>query len=165
MIRNGRVFLILSSFIFLIGCIGLVLHYIQIRQHVFRCSGSISVFGESTSSPVLQGQFYITFESDGKGYIRMDGDAFPDSRVAPLHRFIFFDYQWVASSVGDDYTLDKYRIVRAPADASGDEEFLKLVNIISQGAQKLRLRIRKMNAQTSLLSSVNSPLLVCTSQK
>lgn len=164
MAHKGVTFLWFSTVIFAISCAVLSWHLFHQQDEVFHCAGNLSMFQNNRSQPFMQGKFYLALESDGKGYIRIDGESQKEQETKTLHRFIFFNYHSIRSPLGHDFILDEYRITLAPVDTSGDEEFLKLVNIISQGAQKLRIRIREINPKTSLVGSVSSPLLICTSQ-
>lgn len=163
MSHKSITFLGLSIAIFTLSCAALVWQWLDKSDDTFRCSGDLSIYQDNVSLPLIKGRLSITFEPGGKGYIRMDGISHLQTEKAALHRFIFFDYRVGPSPFGDDYIMENYRIVRAPADASADKTFLGLVNIISLGSQKLRVRVRKLNPRTNLIGSVNSPLLVCTS--
>lgn len=164
MARKGLSFLWFATIIFSISSVILVWHFFHQKNYTIHCSGNITIFHDNASLPFLRGKLSLSLESDGKGHIRMDGESTSVNGATTLHRFIFFKYHSQHSPGGKDYIFEEYRIVLTPADNSGDEAFLRLVNTISQGAQKLRIRIREINPGTMLISSVNSPLLVCTSQ-
>lgn len=166
MVRKSILFLIFSVIMLMISCAALILCAYHQRNDIFRCSGDLTAYSDNFSPPFLHGKVYITFEADEKGYMRVDGDSYSVSTSVkrPLHRFIFFDYQRLSTGAGDNYVLDNYRMVKSPADASGDEEFHQFMAVFSQGSQKLRLIVRRVNSKTSLISSVNSPLLICISQ-
>lgn len=164
MIRKEISFLWFSTMVFAIASVFFVWHFFHQKNDSYHCSGNLEIFQDNTSLPILRGKFYLSLESDGRGHIRMDGESQSAGGVATLDRFIFFNYQSVHSSEGQDFILDDYQIVPAPADTSGDKAFLSLVNMISHGSEKLRIRIRMINPKTSLISSVSSPFLVCTSQ-
>ncbi|MEM0653154.1 hypothetical protein AAFL31_15225 [Klebsiella huaxiensis] len=165
MARKEVACLWLSIMVFLISCAVFTWHYFYQQDYTFHCSGNLSLFHDNTSHSFLQGKFHLALESDGTGYIRLDGESLTGGEQKALHRLIFFNYHPQPIAAGKDFILDEYRIVRAPADVSDDKEFLMLVNTISQGSQKLRIRLREINPRTSLINSINSPLLVCTSQQ
>lgn len=164
MARKEISFLWFSTMVFAVASVFFSWHFFHQKNDSFHCSGNLAIYNDNASQPILRGKLYLSLEPEGKGHIRMDGESLSSEGSATLHGFIFFNYQSVHASVGMDFILDDYHIVLAPADSSGDKEFMSLVNMISHGSEQLRIRVRMINPRTSLISSVSSPFLVCTSQ-
>lgn len=164
MARKENLFLWFSTMVFAVASVFFAWHFFHQKNDSFNCSGNLAIYHDNTAQPILRGKFYLSLEPEGKGNIRMDGESLSADGPEILHRFIFFNYQSVHASVGMDFILDDYHIVLAPADTAGDKEFMSLINMISHGSEQLRIRIRTINPRTSLISSVSSPFLVCTSQ-
>ncbi|WP_380182178.1 FidL-like protein [Kalamiella sp. sgz302252] len=151
----------------LLGAVGLCVWRLLPQQHtgVMRCSAKAIMRFENMENENINGSVHFNFAADGKGSLVVEG--YTDSAAGWLYLQRYVNFTWKSKRISASerhYSIDKWQASASSIDESPDILFDYFMREMSDSHDGLFLNARKLNDRALLLSSINSPLYICSLQ-
>jgi len=159
-----RPFFALSAVVF-IAVAGFSIGKLIIAEHTgtMSCSSKAIMRFENMENENVNGNVYFNFGASGKGSMVVEGYTDSAAGRRYLQRYVTFSYSSRRVSATDrQYRLSQWKSSASPIDESPDVIFNYFMLEMSDSQDGLFLHAQKVNEKTILLSSINSPLFICT---
>jgi hypothetical protein len=130
---------------------------------ILNCSTKAIMHFEDTITESVNVNIHFNFNDKGKGSIVVEG--YSDSSAGWLYfqRYVQFDYTSKRVSPSSRYyQINHWVASKSSIDQSPDVIFDYFMREMSDSHDGLSLTMEKINPDTVLLSSINSPLYICT---
>lgn len=133
------------------------------RNDALNCSSKAIMHFEDTVTESLNVNVHFSFNGAGKGSIVVEGYSNSASGLLYLQRYIQFSYASRRNTPGErHYQISRWAASKSTIDESPDLIFDYFMREMSDSRDGLLLTMEKVNADTVLLSSINSPLFLCS---
>lgn len=127
------------------------------------CSAKVIMRFENMEKENVNGNIHFNFGANGDGSLVVEGYTDSDAGWLYLQRYVKFDYTTRrATSTDRHYRISKWEASASSIDQSPDVIFDYFMREMSDSHDGLYLNAQKLNDTTLLLSSLNSPLFICT---
>lgn len=163
MIGWGRGLFAVSIILLLVALFVTFKHNVIWRDDILNCSTKAIMHFEDTVTESVNVNVHFNFSAKGKGSIVVEGYSDSTAGWLYLQRYVQFDYTSKRVSPGVRYyQINRWVASKSSIDQSPDVIFDYFMREMSDSHDGLQLTMEKINADTVLLSSINSPLFVCT---
>lgn len=133
------------------------------RDDVLNCSTKAIMHFENTLTESVNVNVHFNFNNKGKGSIVVEGYSDSAAGWLYLQRYVQFDYTSKRVSPSTRYyQINRWVASKSSIDESPDVIFDYFMREMSDSHDGLQLTMEKIDPDTVLLSSINSPLYVCT---
>ena len=130
---------------------------------VMSCSTKVIMHFEDMKTENVNGMVHINFAADGKGSLVVEGYTDSDAGWLYLQRYVKFDYTTKRISSGErNYRINRWQASASSIDQSPDVIFDYFMREMSDSHEGLFLNAQKLSENAILLSSLSSPLYICT---
>lgn len=137
-------------------------HNVIWHDDVLNCSTKAIMHFEDTVTESVNVNVHFSFNAKGKGSIVVEGYSDSAAGWLYLQRYVQFDYTSKRISPGVRYyQINRWVASKSSIDQSPDVIFDYFMREMSDSHDGLRLAMEKINSDTVLLSSINSPLFIC----
>jgi hypothetical protein len=127
------------------------------------CSTKAIMRFENMEKENVNGNVYFNFAANGKGSMVVEGYTDSTAGLLYLQRYVKFSYSSKRISATErHYHISKWEASASPIDESPDIIFDYFMREMSDSHDGLFLNAQKLNEKAFLLSSINSPLYICT---
>jgi len=127
------------------------------------CSARVIMRFENMEQENVNGSVHFNFGPEGKGSMVVEGYTDSDAGSLYLQRYVTFTYTVRhISAVENHYSVSQWQASTSSIDRSPDIIFDYFMREMSFSHDGLFLNAQKLSNQAILLSSINSPLYVCT---
>lgn len=158
----GRRLFAVSIILLLISLFITVKHNVIWRDDALNCSTKAIMHFEDTVTESVNVNVHFNFNAKGQGSIVVEGYSDSAAGWLYLQRYVQFDYTSKRISPGVRYyQINRWVASKSSIDQSPDVIFDYFMREMSDSHDGLKLAMEKINADTVLLSSINSPLFVC----
>ncbi len=111
----------------------------------------------------VNGTLHLRFRATGKGTMILEGYTHSDQGSRYLQRYVVFDYSVLSISPTErHFRISQWQASASSIDESPDVIVDYFMREMSDGHDSLFLNAQKLNEKAVLLSSINSPLFICT---
>lgn len=132
------------------------------RDDILNCSTKAIMHFEDTVTESVNVNVHFSFNDKGKGSIVVEGYSNSTAGWLYLQRYVKFDYTSKRVSPGTRYyQINRWVASKSSIDQSPDVIFDYFMREMSDSHDGLLLAMEKIDPNTALLSSINSPLFVC----
>ncbi|MFU0911898.1 FidL-like protein [Kluyvera intermedia] len=130
---------------------------------VMSCSTKGIMRFENMDKENVNGTIHFTFGSQGKGSMVVEGYTDSAAGWLYLQRYVKFTYNSKRISATErHYLINKWESSASSIDESPNVIFDYFMREMSDSHDGLFLNAQKLNEKAILLSSINSPLWICT---
>lgn len=158
----GRTIFIASIILLLTSLFVAFKHNAIWRNDVLNCSTKAIMHFEDTLTESVNVNIHFNFNDKGKGSIVVEGYSDSTSGWLYLQRYVQFDYTSKQVSPGTRYyQINRWAASKSSIDQSPDVIFDYFMREMSDSHDGLLLAMEKIDPNTVLLSSINSPLYIC----
>ena len=127
------------------------------------CSTKAIMRFENMNKENMNGNIHFTFGGNGKGSMVVEGYTDSAAGWLYLQRYVKFTYSSKRISATErHYRINKWESSASSIDESPDVIFDYFMREMSDSHDGLFLNAQKLNDKAILLSSINSPLWICT---
>lgn len=133
------------------------------RKKEMKCVSRAIMHFEDPSVETVNANVHFNFSAKGQGSMVVEG--YSDSKAGWLYlqRYVTFEYDSrQLSDVEWMYKVKKWSSSKSSIDESPDVLFDYFMREMSDSNQALRIEAKQLNHNTVLLSSINSPLFICS---
>ncbi|MGN2428443.1 hypothetical protein GR294_04735 [Raoultella sp. Lac2] len=133
------------------------------KNGMMSCSSKAIMRFENMEKENVNGNIHFNFAANGKGSMVVEG--YTDSAAGWLYLQRYVQFNWTSqriSSTERHYHISKWESSASSIDESPDVIFAYFMREMSDSHDGLFLNAQKLNEKAILLSSINSPLYVCT---
>ena len=128
-----------------------------------RCSTKAIMRFENMKQENVNGNIHFNFGPRGKGTMVVEGYTDSAAGWLYLQRYVNFDYTSSRISATErHYRISKWQASASSIDESPDVIFDYFMREMSDSHDGLFLNAQLLNERAVLLSSINSPLYICT---
>lgn len=130
---------------------------------MMNCSTKAIMRFENMEKENVNGSVHFNFGAQGKGSMVVEG--YTDSATGWLYLQRYVKFTWTSkriSPVERQYRINKWESSASSIDESPDVIFDYFMREMSDSHDGLFLNAQKLNEKAVLLSSINSPLYICT---
>jgi len=128
-----------------------------------RCSSKAIMHFEDTEMQSVNANIHFNFAEQGKGSIIVEGYTHSTEGELYLQRYVNLTYQSHPISTSTlNYRIKSWVASKSSIDQSPDVIFDYFMREMSDSHDGLLLIVERINPQTLLLSSLSSPLFICT---
>lgn len=128
-----------------------------------RCSTKAIKRFENMEKENINGNVHFNFAANGSGSLVVEGYTDSAAGWLYLQRYVKFSYTSKRISASErHYRISQWESSASSIDESPDVIFDYFMREMSDSHDGLFLNVQKLNDQAILLSSINSPLYVCT---
>lgn len=132
------------------------------RDDILNCSAKAIMHFEDTETESVNVNIHFRFNDKGKGSIVVEGYSDSTEGWLYLQRYVQFEYTSQRSSPSTRYyQISRWVASKSSIDQSPDIIFDYFMREMSDSHDGLLLTLEKIDPNTVLLSSINSPLYVC----
>ncbi|WP_431223919.1 FidL-like protein [Serratia sp. L9] len=132
------------------------------RDDILNCSTKAIMHFEDTVTESVNVNIHFSFNDKGKGSIVVEGYSNSTAGWLYLQRYVTFDYTSKRVSPGTRYyQINHWAASKSSIDQSPDVIFDYFMREMSDSHDGLLLAMEKIDPNTALLSSINSPLFIC----
>ncbi|MGV3346679.1 FidL-like protein [Enterobacteriaceae bacterium LUAb1] len=161
---SPRTFFALSAIVFLTTA-GLCAWHLLSVEHadVMSCSTKAIMRFENMDKENINGNIHFNFAAGGKGSMVVEG--YTDSAAGWLYLQRYVKFTWTSKRISvteRHYHINKWEAKASSIDESPDIIFDYFMREMSDSHDGLFLNAQKLNDKAILLSSINSPLWICT---
>ncbi|WP_369308780.1 FidL-like protein [Providencia rettgeri] len=160
----GKVLCLLSALLFIVVVIYTQSILFSNKQDgLMVCSTKGIMRFENMKDENVNGNIHFNFGGNGKGSIVVEG--YTDSKAGWLYlqRYVKFNYTTKRISPTErHYNISQWESSASSIDESPDVIFDYFMREMSDSHDGLFLNAQKLNDKALLLSSINSPLYICT---
>ncbi|HHQ4801194.1 TPA: FidL-like protein [Aeromonas veronii] len=118
---------------------------------------------EDMNKENVNGNIHFNFGRQGKGSMVVEGYTNSAAGWLYLQRYVTFTYNSSRVSTTErQYRINKWEASASSIDQSPDVVFDYFMREMSDSHDGLFLSAQRLNQQAILLSSINSPLWICT---
>ncbi|MEL0551228.1 MULTISPECIES: FidL-like protein [Enterobacteriaceae] len=133
------------------------------KEGVMSCSTKAIMRFENMDKENVNGNIHFNFAAGGKGSMVVEGYTDSAAGWLYLQRYVKFNYSSQRISPTErHYRISKWESSASSIDESPDVIFAYFMREMSDSHDGLFLNAQKLNEKAILLSSINSPLFVCT---
>ncbi|MBC3229318.1 FidL-like protein [Serratia fonticola] len=158
----GRRLFAVSIILLLVSLFITVKHNVIRRDDILNCSTKAIMHFEDTVTESVNVNIHFNFNVKGKGSIVVEGYSDSEAGWLYLQRYVQFDYTSKrVSPSARYYQINRWVSSKSSIDQSPDVVFDYFMREMSDSHDGLQLAMEKINADTVLLSSINSPLFIC----
>ncbi|WP_337262543.1 MULTISPECIES: FidL-like protein [unclassified Serratia (in: enterobacteria)] len=158
----GRILFVFSIILLLGSILIAVRHNIWERDDILNCSTKAIMHFEDTVTESVNVNIHFNFNDKGKGSIVVEGYSDSSAGWLYLQRYVQFDYTSKRVSPSTRYyQINRWVASKSSIDQSPDVIFDYFMREMSDSHDGLLLAMEKINPDTVLLSSINSPLFIC----
>ncbi|MGL5386159.1 MAG: FidL-like protein [Enterobacterales bacterium] len=158
----GRRLFAVSIILLLVSLFITVKHNVIWRDDALNCSTKAIMHFEDIVTESVNVNVHFNFNAKGQGSIVVEGYSDSTAGWLYLQRYVQFDYTSKRISPGVRYyQINRWVASKSSIDQSPDVIFDYFMREMSDSHDGLKLAMEKINADTVLLSSINSPLFVC----
>ncbi|WP_064721256.1 FidL-like protein [Proteus hauseri] len=161
---SGKLLCLFSALIFILVALYSATTFLSAKNEgVMVCSTKGIMRFENMEAENVNGNIHFSFGANGKGSIVVEG--YTDSKAGWLYlqRYVKFDYTTKRVSPTErHYFVSQWGSSASSIDESPDVIFDYFMREMSDSHDGLFLNAQKLNEKTILLSSLNSPLYICT---
>lgn len=164
MIHYPRSFFVFSLVIFLTAS-GVYIWQKSASENtgVMSCSTKVIMHFEDMKTENINGMVHIDFAARGKGSLVVEGYTDSDAGWLYLQRYVKFNYTTKRISSGArNYRISQWEASASSIDESPDIIFDYFMREMSDSHEGLFLNAQKLSGDAILLSSLSSPLYICT---
>ncbi|KFD23812.1 FidL-like protein [Yokenella regensburgei] len=130
---------------------------------IMACSTKGIMRFENMEKENVNGNIHFNFAAGGKGSIVVEGYTDSDAGWLYLQRYVKFNYTSKRISPTErQYRISKWESSASSIDQSPDVIFDYFMREMSDSHDGLFLNAQRLNDKALLLSSINSPLFICT---
>ncbi len=130
---------------------------------LMNCSTKAIMRFENMEKENVNGNIHFNFGTHGQGSIVVEGYTDSDAGWLYLQRYVKFSYTTKRVSPTErHYRISKWEASASSIDQSPDIIFDYFMREMSDSHDGLFLSAQKLNDNAILLSSLNSPLYICT---
>lgn len=161
---SPRPFFALSSLVF-IAAAGLCAWDLLPAENaeIMSCSTKAIMRFEDMEKENVNGNIHFNFAANGKGSLVVEGYTDSAAGHRYLQRYVKFSYTSKRISATErHYRITQWQSSASSIDESPDVIFDYFMREMSDSHDGLSLNAQKFNEKAILLSSINSPLYVCT---
>ncbi|CAI0895520.1 Uncharacterised protein [Serratia rubidaea] len=159
----GKCFFFGSVLLLLLAIFVAARHEAIWRNDLLNCSTKAIMHFEDTETESVNVNIHFSFNADNKGSIVVEGYSNSAAGWLYLQRYVQFDYTSKRISPGTRYyRISRWEASKSSIDQSPDVIFDYFMREMSDSHDGLQLAVEQINPRTVLLSSINSPLYICT---
>ncbi|WPM83992.1 FidL-like protein [Apirhabdus apintestini] len=130
---------------------------------IMSCSTKAIMRFENMETENVNGNIHFNFGANGKGSIVAEGYTGSQAGWLYLQRYVKFTYTTRRISPTErHYRISRWEASASSIDESPDVIFDYFMREMSDSHDGLFLNAQKLNEHATLLSSLNSPLYICT---
>ncbi len=164
MILAPRSFFVLSTAV-LISTVGFsAWRHLSVKNNgMMSCSAKAIMRFENMEYENVNGNVHFNFGENGKGSMVVEG--YTDSSAGWLYLQRYVKFTWTSKLISGserNYYISKWESSASSIDESPNVIFDYFMREMSDSHDGLFLSAQKLNRQAILLSSINSPLYICT---
>nr|WP_314263967.1 FidL-like protein [uncultured Moellerella sp.] len=161
---NGKLLFLVSVIIFIVVAIPSTISlFAQDDGGVMNCSTKAIMRFENMDSENVNGNIHFSFSANGQGSIVVEG--YTDSAAGWLYLQRYVKFQYTSRRVSPtirQYQISHWESRASSIDESPDVIFDYFMREMSDSHDGLFLNAQLLNDKTLMLSSLNSPLFICT---
>lgn len=159
-----RPFFALSSLVFIVAAGFCAWKLLPVENGgVMSCSTKAIMRFENMEKENVNGNIHFNFAANGKGSMVVEGYTDSAAGWLYLQRYVKFSYTSKRISTTErHYRISKWESSASSINESPDVIFDYFMREMSDSHDGLFLNAQKLNEKAILLSSINSPLYVCT---
>lgn len=132
-------------------------------QGPMQCTAQSVMTFEEKVTDKLNVNIHFGFARNGRGTIVVEGYSHSQMGWKYMQRFVNFDYEAKSlSNVEWEYKVNNWSSHSSPLDATPDFLFEYFMNEMAGNYPDLRIQAKQLNSSTVLLSSIHSPLFICS---
>ncbi|TQI78572.1 FidL-like putative membrane protein [Serratia fonticola] len=132
-------------------------------EDILNCSTKAIMHFEDTVTESVNVNIHFSFNDKGKGSIVVEGYSDSTAGWLYLQRYVQFNYTSKRISPSTRYyQINRWVASKSSIDQSPDVIFDYFMREMSDSHDGLLLAMEKIDQNTVLLSSINSPLYICT---
>lgn len=158
----GRGLFVVSIILLLISILIAFKHNAIWRNDIVNCSTKAIMHFEDTVTESVNVNIHFSFNHKGKGSIVVEGYSDSAAGWLYLQRYVQFEYSSKRISPQTRYyQINRWVASKSSIDQSPDVIFDYFMREMSDSHDGLLLAMEKIDPNTVLLSSINSPLYIC----
>ncbi len=158
-----RPFFLLSCSVFLAATVYACYQLPTENDGVMSCATKGIMRFEDMNKENVNGNIHFNFGRQGKGSMVVEGYTDSAAGWLYLQRYVTFTYNSSRVSTTErQYHINKWEASASSIDQSPDVVFDYFMREMSDSHDGLFLSAQRLNQQAILLSSINSPLWICT---
>ncbi|MEG1212750.1 MAG: FidL-like protein [Leclercia sp.] len=130
---------------------------------VMSCSTKVIMRFENMNKENVNGNVHFNFNAQGHGSMVVEG--YTDSAAGWLYLQRYVKFNWTSKRINATerhYFISKWEASASSIDESPDVIFDYFMREMSDSHDGLFINAQKLNEKAILLSSINSPLYICT---
>lgn len=159
----GRGLFTLSILLLMISLFAAFKRDVLWPENILNCSTKAIMHFEDTVTESVNVNIHFSFNDKGKGSIVVEGYSDSTAGWLYLQRYVQFDYTSKRISPSTRYyQINRWVASKSSIDQSPDVIFDYFMREMSDSHDGLLLAMEKIDQNTVLLSSINSPLYICT---
>ncbi|MBW7981267.1 FidL-like protein [Enterobacillus tribolii] len=160
---TAKMLFLLSLLLFLLVAAASVYRLSSQGDGMMTCSTKAIMRFENMEKENVNGNIHFTFGANGNGSIVVEGYTDSDAGWLYLQRYVKFTYTTKRISATDrHYRISKWESSASSIDQSPNVIFDYFMREMSDSHDGLFLNAQQLNGTSLLLSSINSPLFICT---
>ncbi|BDH47248.1 hypothetical protein TUM12370_32920 [Salmonella enterica subsp. enterica serovar Choleraesuis] len=133
------------------------------REGVMSCSTKAIMRFENMEHENVNANIHFDFAAGGKGSMVVEGYTDSEAGWLYLQRYVKFTWQSKRVSARERvYHIDNWSASASSIDQSPNVIFDYFMREMSDSHEGLRISARKLNEHSVMLSSLSSPLFICT---
>jgi len=161
--KRGKFLFFIALIVLILASFPMVLRMLPSRSGEMSCSTKAIMHFEDTVTESVNVNIHFRFSEKGKGSIVVEGYSDSKSGWLYLQRYVQFNYTSQRVSPKERYyRINNWVASKSPIDESPDVIFDYFMREMSDSHDDLLLKAKKMNQKSILLSSLNSPLFICS---
>lgn len=158
-----RTFFLLSCIMLIAAAVYAVYRLPKENDGVMSCTTKGIMRFENMDKENVNGNIHFNFGRQGKGSMVVEGYTDSAAGWLYLQRYVKFTYSTNRVSATErHYRINKWESSTSSIDQSPDVIFDYFMREMSDSHDGLFVSAQRLNNQAMLLSSINSPLWICT---
>jgi FidL-like putative membrane protein len=161
--KSGKVFFFYALILFLLCTLPFLSKVIPENSGEMMCSARAIMHFEDTVTETVNVNVHFKFAKKGKGSMVVEGYSDSKSGWLYMQRYVIFDYyNQRVSDLERVYKVKSWSSSKSSIDEAPDVIFDYFMREMSDSHDALLIKVQQLNHDSVLLSSINSPLFICT---
>lgn len=161
--KNGKIFFFYMLILFFLCTLPFLSKVLLENRGEMKCIARAIMHFEDPNIETVNANIHFHFASKGQGSMVVEG--YSDSKAGWLYlqRYVKFEYDsQQISNLERMYKVKKWSSSKSSIDEAPDVIFDYFMREMSDSNHALQIHVKKLNHSTVLLSSINSPLFICS---
>lgn len=161
--KSGKIFFFYALILFLLCTLPFVSKVMPENSGKMKCTARAIMHFEDSETETVNVNVHFNFAAEGRGSMVVEG--YSDSKAGWLYLQRYVNFEYYSQRVSDlerMYKVEKWASSKSSIDESPDVIFDYFMREMSDSSHALQLQVKQLNHDTVLLSSINSPLFICS---